>query len=327
MRRKSFKHKALNDKDWLQGKYLDEQLSTRAIAEIVGCSMGTVLNALKRHEIDSRDSAEAKALLPLESKKYPLLNDKQWLRQKYEEEGLGTNRIAGIVGCKTPNSVRQALQRFGIQVRNVSEGLTINREDDGFVLNLPVVEGSLMGDATLGIWNPESDISNPYFSKSNKYEDHIRLVASQIFSGNYEDRLDLDNDYPTVRSLSHPELKPVYERWYPGWNDRVKVIPEDLDLCSTFLLHWFLDDGSSYHRRKRSPTKQIAIEFCTECFTQENQEMLTDKLNDRFGLDFKVKHRNQFGTGYRITLPQSRSQDFFDLIGPPPVSSLAYKWK
>lgn len=59
---------------------------------------------------------------------------------------------------------------------------------------------------------------------------------------------------------------------------------------------------------------------------QKDQEFLAKQMFDKFGLNAKVC-RAQTGTGWRIHLPQSQAQDFFKIIGPCPVPSLAYKWK
>ena len=49
----------LNDRDWLYHKYWIVGLNSYEIADIVGCSEGTVLNALKRHNIKRRTYSEA----------------------------------------------------------------------------------------------------------------------------------------------------------------------------------------------------------------------------------------------------------------------------
>jgi len=52
--------------------------------------------------------------------------------------------------------------------------------------------------------------------------------------------------------------------------------------------------------------------------------MVAAQMLDKFGLDFKVrKYRDTF----RMFLPQSQAQHFFEVIGDCPVPSLQYKWK
>ena len=70
----------------------------------------------------------------------------------------------------------------------------------------------------------------------------------------------------------------------------------------------------------------MCIVFCSESFVKEDQEMLCERIAAKFPLTPKLM-KSQWGTGYRIGLPQSQTQEFFEIIGPPPVPSLAYKWK
>lgn len=268
------------------------------------------------------------------SHKYPLLNNKEWLFEKYIEKELGTVAISKLVGAKAANSVRQALMRHSIPVRTIGDGLRAGKESDGFIINKPIIDGCLMGDGFLRKWNRESDNSFPYFSKTNKYYDHIKYVAKNLFGEKWRDRVgDSENklfgksfSYFRLRSLSNKGLNVFYERWYPKWNNYKKVIPEDMDISFQSLLNWFMDDGNSYRRRKESKTKQIIITLCTECFEKKNQQMLVDRINKEYGTICRVHPYSQ-GTGYRIIVPQSKADDFYNIIGECPVPSMEYKWK
>jgi len=265
------------------------------------------------------------------SYKYPQLNDKDWLHQKYVVEQLSTVKIGELVGAKRANSVRQALIRQGIPVRSVSDGLTCNRENDFFVLNQEVIEGCLLGDGFLRAHNPDSDNSYPYFSKRNINYDHIAYVAKNVFSKNWKQRVRENNEkfearryvIFSLRSYSHKELKPLFNRWYI---DGTKIVPEDIDLTPTVLLHWFMDDGNSYQRRKESKTKQVDITFCCESFSKSEQIVLCDKLKDGYGIDSSIR-KCQWGSGWRIHLSQNPTKIFYDVIGKCPVKSMEYKWK
>ena len=339
----SFEH--LNNKEWLYEYYVTKKMSLQQISEIVGCSSFNVRQYLKKYNINLRDKIEARKLIQPISFKYNLLNNKDWLHQKYIIEKYGTKKITKLAGAKTPNSARQALLRNNIDVRNVSDGLTCNREEDGFILNIPVIDGSLLGDAGLGIYNRKSNISNPYFYKKNIGRDHIQYVYDQIFNKDIVEikkeiyqkpndkrfKKDIYTSF-SIRSLSHKELKPLYKKWYPKSNDYKKIIPEDVDISPLSLLNWFLDDGTSYQRRKNSKTKQISITLCTDCFTKDNQQMIVDKINKEYGKICKVflynyKYRGEHRQRYRIKVSQSQSLLFYDIIGGCPVPSMEYKWK
>lgn len=109
------------------------------------------------------------------SYKYPILNDRDWLYARYWVDCMSTRQIASMVGCKDCNSVRQALIRFDIPVRNVSDGITVLNTPIN--VNKSVIDGCLLGDAYMRIWNKSSPISNPYFAKTNKYLDHVVYVG------------------------------------------------------------------------------------------------------------------------------------------------------
>lgn len=323
------KYPQLYNKKWLYQKYVIENLSQKHIAKLVGApSSSSVQWALKKSGIPIRKWTKKE----LKCYKHGQLDDKVWLKTKYETEGLSTNEIARLVGAKSANSVRQALLRHGLRVRNPSEGIRYNREDMGFSLDKEVIEGSLLGDAGLACWNRKSSISQAYFYKKNKYKDHVDLVAKALFPKTWEDRVNSEFDtrykltYWGLRTLTYPEITALDKIWYPKSNNFVKVIPKDIDPTPVMLLHWFLDDGSSYQRRKKSKTKQICLTFCTESFTKQDQEMFAAKLKQKFGFRFRIGRVN-FGTGWRMFLVQSQAQKFFDLIGPPPIKSLSYKWK
>lgn len=279
---------------------------------------------------------------------YPLLNDKAWLEQQYLIYKRGTRGIAKLAGAKTPNSARQALIKFGIPLRSISDGLTCNREDDGFIFDEEVLNGCLLGDGWLRKHNRQSDVSYPYFSKGNIYYDHVQYVAQILFGSKWEDRItenygiSSQTGKPThsfsIRGYSHKELLPVFDKWYPKSNKYVKLVPRDIQLTAKVLLHWFMDDGNSYkrkrkyheqercHKHSRRKTNQIIVVFCSESFSKEDQEFLAKKMYKNFGIKATVRKYTD-GTGWRIYIPQSQANLFYETIGPCPVPSMQYKWK
>jgi hypothetical protein len=333
----SKKYSLLNDKDWLYKKYVVEELSAKQIAKLIGSAFGTVIRALRLHGISVRaclDSFRIRSKKGYGCRKYPLLNDKDWLQQKYEVEKCSTNVITELVGAKTANSVRQALIRNGIEVRCISDGLTCNRKDDGFILNEEVITGTLLGDAMMNIWNEKSEKSYPKFRKRNKFYDHVLCVANILCGIAGKERIKEEwhntngkwHQCFCFSTLSHKELKPYFNKWYPENNNFIKLVPRDIILTPTVLLHWFLDDGSAYWRRKESVIKQVVITMCSESFSKEDQEWLCNKMREKFNLKCRVKPYSD-GTGWRIEFPQSQAKLFYEIIGPSPVASLAYKWK
>ncbi len=330
-------YEKLNDKNWLLQEYSGKLLSCSEISNSVGCSKDGVRAALLRHSIPLRSSGESihakNKRIGYKSRLYENLNNEQWLREQYLVKNKSTQEIASIVGADSGNSVRQALIRKGIEVRNKSDGLTIKRTSL-FVENKDVINGCLLGDGFMRVYNRESDESYPAFYKRNKYYDHVLWVGEQLMGSQAAERI-----RPEIRILNDKEfpcyllhgfcekmLLDYYRKWYPKSSGFKKVVPHDLEINEKVILNWFLDDGTSYRYRLTSPTKQVIIWFCSESFIKEDQEWLCDKMNEKYNLKAKV-HVRKGGTGWRIKLPQSKTADFFEIIGPPPIKSLAYKWK
>jgi hypothetical protein len=149
-------------------------------------------------------------------------------------------------------------------------------------------------------------------------EEQNRHVEIKIYPNPVVNKLNI--------SINNNELSEIYNIWYPKNNNYIKVIPKDIEPTPEMLLHMFLDDGCAYHRRKESKIKQIKLTISSQSFTRDDQEMFCEKVNNIFNLKMRTEATNS-GTGYRIGLPQSKVNDFYNVIGPPPFESLAYKWK
>jgi len=337
--RNGIKYPILYNKKWLHQKYIKETLSIGKIAKLIGTHKNNIKDKLIKYDIKVRKPNERVGNAhKRKSYIHPHLNDRDWLHYKYIVQGLSIKNIKELVNAKESNSVRQSLIRHNIPVRNISDGLTYRRNDDYFIFDEEVINGCLLGDASLGIHNKKSDISVPYFHKKNIHWEHIVFVASKLFSQNVGSRIKFcinlnkklkSGKHPQsyyLRSLSHKELVPLYKKWYPKWNNYVKVVPEDLNITPTVLLHWFMDDGNAYQRRVHSKTKQIHITLCTECFTETDHEFLRDIINNNFNLHAKIRKYHQ-GTGFRLHINQKYVPSFYEIIGKSPVKSMEYKWK
>lgn len=208
--------------------------------------------------------------------------------------------------------------------------LVANRQSDGFIFNLSVIYGSLLGDASLRTGDRRSDTCIPAFVKVNKPRDHIEFVESLLFlegpsrlkeHNYYSDGKVVKTQY-RIDSLTYDEFLPMHREWYPASRGYKKSVPESLQIDEAVLLHWFLDDGMCGLHRGTRPR----LIFCSESFLLEDQEMLCQKVNDVFPIGMKVYAAGS-GTGWRIGIPPDNVALFYEIIGPPPVPSLAHKWK
>ena len=114
------------DREWLVSQYRDK--TTVEIAAIIGMSASYVKLQMGRLNIPMRKpgrragstnphTSEWNRRIALSHMKYEQLKDEGWLRGKYEDEGLSYRAIAGLIGCKTWDSVRKAIKLHRITPR------------------------------------------------------------------------------------------------------------------------------------------------------------------------------------------------------------------
>lgn len=104
----------LQDKEWLVSQYIDKYKSGLEIANKLKVTKYAVYRALEKHDIKRRKRTN----------KYPLLNDKEWIKHIYLVEKMSLVDIAKETGS-TPGNVRSVLVSFGVEIRNEKEALKV----------------------------------------------------------------------------------------------------------------------------------------------------------------------------------------------------------
>jgi len=113
----------LQDETWLREQYVDEGKSTFEIAEELDLGSQTVTNWLHNHDIEIRD-AKDRAQTERSSSKDKRLDDAEWLREQYEDNGLSMSEIARETSVSPP-AIKYRLDEYGIERRNdASHSLT-----------------------------------------------------------------------------------------------------------------------------------------------------------------------------------------------------------
>ena len=338
--RKSRKYQQLNDEQWLRQKYLEEKLTCLDIRRLVKADQTvTIVDALSNFGINRREDDPAGNNLskPLP----PELKDETWLIAQHYENGKTIGQIAHIleVGRET---VSKAFKELSIS--HVLEQMRSRRE---LLWDCDLIDGGLLGDAWLdcGENYPNTSVA---LVRTNKFFDHVYWNAEQL--GKDIDTGDIRPTqitkegkrlrYWTYSTASQEQLHKEYSRWY---KNNIKIVPPDVTISEKSLLAWFMDDGSTSYRVRddgivRDGTtkgskgsllvKQVRLVFCSESFTKEEQQFLCNQFNAKFDLEMRLRPYTD-GTGYRIHIPQSKTDHFFNTIGPCPteIPSLAYKWK
>jgi transposase len=111
------KYPELANEEWLRKEYIEKNRLIKEIAEELGCSNTTVSRWLNKHGIKTRSRRERiHHRLPDE------LDDPEWLREKYHNEGLSCQAVAEKIGC-SDGAVLSAMNRHGIETRSFSEAV------------------------------------------------------------------------------------------------------------------------------------------------------------------------------------------------------------
>lgn len=114
----------VKNKDWLETKYIDEELTMEEIAELADVSYGTVRNYLKKHDIeisyDNRGGGNIAAATSIGKEIDLKYRDRKWLEHKYWAELLSTRDIAELCNV-SPSAVHKWLDRHGIETRSNSQ--------------------------------------------------------------------------------------------------------------------------------------------------------------------------------------------------------------
>jgi len=100
----------LADRAWLREQYVEECLSTYDIAKKWGFSQPTVLNWLKRHNINTRGRGAGKQVDD------ERLRNGDWLREQYSQREREVAEIAEQIGCSS-YTVYSQLHEFNIKLR------------------------------------------------------------------------------------------------------------------------------------------------------------------------------------------------------------------
>jgi hypothetical protein len=194
-----------------------------------------------------------------------------------------------------------------------------------------MILGSLLGDAGLSRrvrnGHEQFEFYVAHGSDQEKYINHTASLLNASVGCYYKGLKSFGpgGKYYRYSYSNKGELQTIYKLCFKNGkkfvsNEWVK----EIDISA--IAYWFMDDGSAYHRRPVSPTKQVIITLSCECFVVDDIDFLVTCLIRDVHLPFKRSKCNS-GVGYRISLSQSHAQQFYSYIGKCPINSLQYKWK
>ena len=118
--------KKYKDEEWLQEKYVDDELTLKEISDIVDKAIGTLRYWMNKYEIKRRNHSES---TEVSFDNAELYRDKEWLKEKYWNCQMSTSEIAQLVDV-SKNTICYWMGKHNIEVRSQSERNKMIFDDD-----------------------------------------------------------------------------------------------------------------------------------------------------------------------------------------------------
>jgi DNA-binding XRE family transcriptional regulator len=143
-----------------------------------------------------------------------------------------------------------------------------------------IINGFILGDGS--VFRDRDYFRFKLTAKDMKYlewvaELFVRNGINTFFSN------DKRNDTCILYARTNDIFHGFRKNWYTKINGKTqKIVPKDLELNSTVLLHWYIGDGCLI-RQKENRIPRIVL--ATNAFSKENINLLIEKLR-KIGLNF-----------------------------------------
>ena len=189
-------------------------------------------------------------------------------------------------------------------------------EFDGAVL------GMLLGDGSI---TKHKENRNSYFSICHCQE-HVEYMLYKKEILNYLTTARFYENQPNGKggkylrcrldTKSHPYYTKMRDRIYiSGRKSITKKTMEAITPLGMAL--WYQDDGSlSKHEKFDQPI------LCTHGFSREENEIMSESLLEKFGLQWNLRKDKKY---YCLTLIRKEREKFFNLVSPFTVNCMKYK--
>jgi len=299
--------------------------------------IGTIVNAKEELSVKSFNFETKK----IEDKKITgwIKNNhksKEWYYLSFEGAALVNNGPEVLAGVFLTGDHEVFTKRGKVRVDSldfaekilVDERIPNKRQKEVFF-------GSLLGDSSLGKTNGSFTQTRGIFSFGHcKAQEEWALLKAKCFEDfrfDFSERESNGNRQNRVGGYTHsnPFFGIQRRLWYREINGiEKKIVPDFLskeNFSTLALVTWYLDDGTFQKSRESGAT------FCSESFTEEENEKLAKIIMERFNIKARVisGDKNE-KTYYRIYIGNGHdksgdSDEFFKLIAPYVPLSMRFK--
>jgi hypothetical protein len=187
-------------------------------------------------------------------------------------------RLGELKRLPKPNCLQ--VNNFTQQQENVLTGLMLG---DGNLYKRPA---NL--NAALQVHRCQKDLDYLEF-QANLFKEFITPAGICKYDYHYKYKGEpRTNHQCSFRTHAHPLFTNWYNLWYPNNH---KTIPNNLELNSEIIAHWFCDDGCTFP--KKNTSCNFSLELSTNGFSKEEVYFLRDKLIDRYNENFVAASINK----------------------------------
>lgn len=193
-----------------------------------------------------------------------------------------------------------------------------------------VVMGTLLGNGSLrrrqhshdSLWAKHREVDREYiFWKYEVLKSSGIFMRPPFYRPNNRGR-----DHVWIFQSRHlPILSTYRELFYPNGKKAVtREILDKLDLLG--LAVWYMDNGSLQVGLPSQPNHRRLV-LCTECFTCEENTLIRDWLEEKFGFNFLLA-RIDAGTSWRLRLTRRvEVERFVDMLRPYAVPCMGRSFR
>ncbi|MGI6226237.1 MAG: hypothetical protein ACOYJ1_08300 [Peptococcales bacterium] len=231
------------------------------------------------------------------------------LKQNVVEDyinGKSLSKLSQETGINI-GTLRYSLQKLGIPIRSISEGVNIYLRDKGkddvqlSSTNQQILIGNLLGDGSL-----RKLVKRALYTHTDKNYEYVEWLKNEFKKDNitFQEVRQSENKCFALESHVFSCFNDFYDLFYPN---RKRVVPENIELTPLVLRQWYISDGSVCSHKGLKLAKM------------EYNKSLLEQLRKHIGQECTRQLESYY-------IPKSLRFAFIDYIGECPTKCYEYKW-
>ena len=254
---------------------------------------------------------------------------------KMYDEGMSLDEIA-----KSKNIARENMtflrEFYGIKRKGATYQKRVANEKPLSQEAKDVIIGSLLGDGHITKWGYFSEKHSPAQLEYLKWKASFFKDITTDKSWDYYESIDKRSGAliksHCYRTTAHSFLYEMRNKFYKEIDGQwEKIIPNDIAnmMNEQILAIWFMDDGHTDWKYrngiKMTDGSLPSCKICTESFSIENNQLLSDTIIKKFGIKSEVKFKDMDKNKPNLRFSTIDSVKLISIIYPLICKELKYK--